>query len=84
MRILAFHFTDGEAAEATMAQLSTEFEGEALDVRTAGVVVDGIEGIVLGVTVEADTRAPLIKLASSHGGRLVADVPEEWTDKPRN
>ena len=79
MRILAFHFVDGDAADAAMGELRTELDSAAHDLRTAGDVVDEVEGVVLGMTVENADRTYMIKVVSEQGGRLVADVPEEWT-----
>jgi uncharacterized protein (DUF697 family) len=79
LRILAFHFADGAAAETAVRELRDSFDREAQDVETAPVVVEGVEGVVVGLTAAESARAELIPVLTSRGGRLVADVAEEWT-----
>jgi hypothetical protein len=80
MRTVAFHFSRDQAAQAALRAIQEDgFNGP---VEVAAVSIDGEDGRILGLTAEDNTLANVVEVARRFGGRIVADVPEEWT-QPR-
>ena len=77
MRTVAFHFPRDQAAQSALAAIHEHgFNGQ---VEIAAVSIDGEDGRILGLTVEDEALANIVELAQHFDGRIVADVPEEWT-----
>jgi hypothetical protein len=82
MHVLAFFFADEEAAAAADAALRTRLELTNGGVRRAPLAVDGEEGTVVALSVKSASLDSVVGLAGEYGGRLVADIPEEWIAAP--
>jgi hypothetical protein len=77
MRTVAFHFSRDQAArEALKAIHEQGFSGQ---VEIAPVSIEGEDGRILGLTVDDEALANIVEIARANEGRIVADVPEEWT-----
>jgi hypothetical protein len=77
MRTVAFHFSRDQQAQAALKGI--QGHGFSRQVDIAAVSIDGEDGRILGLTVEDDDLGNIVEVAQSCGGRIVADVPEEWT-----
>jgi hypothetical protein len=75
-RTIAFYFAQGGAATETLDSLRSH--GVDGSPSTAPVVIDGDEGIILAVSVDARAQAEVERLARAHGGVMVADIPDSW------
>ena len=83
MRTVAFHFPRDQAAQAALQAIHER--GFSGPVEIAPLSIDGEDGRILGLTVEDDALAKIVELAQHFDGRIVADVPEEWTlPRPSN
>ena len=79
MRILAFLFARSDVALAVINRLSSEQSIDGATVATAPLSVDDVDGTILALPVASDSRDAVIAIAAAQGGRLIADIPEEWT-----
>jgi len=77
MRTVAFLFPRDHVAEAALTAIREE--GFIGPVEIAAVSIDGEDGRILGLTVDDDALDSVVEVAQRCGGRMVADVPEEWT-----
>jgi hypothetical protein len=82
MRTLAFYFSSEPAAKAAAAALRDRTRPEPAAIDTAPLTLDDVEGTLLAVTIDEGRHAEAIEICLGLGGRVVADVPEEWT-RPR-
>jgi hypothetical protein len=78
LRTLAFFFESDSAAASARPELDGSDGVPARDIETAPLVVEGQEGTILALSVEVDARDVVMDAAVQHGGRLVADIPEDW------
>lgn len=44
----------------------------------APLAYEGESGTIVALSIAADQRERVIDAAARHGGRLVADIPNEW------
>lgn len=80
-RTIAFYFAEGGAADAMLNSLRDHgFDGAP---SLAPVVVDGDEGTILALSVDADAQPEAERLARAHGGVMVADIPDSWVRPTR-
>jgi hypothetical protein len=79
MRILAFLFARSDVAQAVINRLRSEKSIDSASVATAPLSVDDVDGTIVALPVAFDTRDAVIAIAVAQGGRLIADIPEEWT-----
>ena len=79
MQILAFLFAGGDVAQAAISRLRSERWIDHQAVATAPLSVDNVDGTILAFPISVDARDAVIAVVAEEGGRLVADVPEEWT-----
>ena len=79
MRILAFYFPRESEARAAQNALLREPDLATDEVQLAPIAVDGLEGTILALSVDEWRCPDIADVARRLGGRLVADVPEEWT-----
>ena len=79
MQIVAFLFAGDDVAESAIAQMRADHWINGVGVATAPLSVDGVDGTIVALPIELGARDGLVAVAAKHGGRLVADVPEEWT-----
>lgn len=83
MRTLAFYFEREQAAKAVLATLRSDHGLGQGEVDVAPLVMEGQEGTILALSIQPEIQPRVVLLAERHGGRLVADVPEEWTHSHR-
>lgn len=79
MRILAFYFNRESAARTAMDAMNSDSAIPAHAIQVAPLVVEGREGTILALSVFDERQTEITDVAIRFGGRLVADVPEEWT-----
>lgn len=77
MRTVAFHFSRDQQAQAALKAIHAQ--GFSGSVEVAALSIDGEDGRILGLTVDDGALANIVELAQHFDGRVVADVPEEWT-----
>lgn len=82
MRTLAFYFSSEPAADSAAAALRNGVRPNPVAIDTAPLTLDDTEGTLLALTIDDDGHTEAIRICSNLGGRVVADVPEEWT-RPR-
>ena len=83
MRTLAFYFEREQAARAVLATLRSDHGLDHGQGDVAPLVIEGQEGTILAMSIQPEIQPRIVLLAKRHGGRLVADVPEEWTHRHR-
>ena len=79
VRTLAFYFSSESAANEAASVLREHARPAADAIDTAPLSVEGTDGTLLALTIEDELHSETIRTGSELGGRLVADVPEEWT-----
>ena len=79
MRTVAFYFAAQSAALSAHAELRSANGLVPGEVEVAPLVVDGQNGSVVAFVIEDSDVSQVVDIASRHDGRLVVDVPEEWT-----
>jgi len=79
--MLAFFFARDTSAQAAVAALADEGRVNG-SIETAPLSVEGIDGSILALTADDDAHDAIVDICARLEGRVVADVPEEWT-RPR-
>jgi hypothetical protein len=77
VRRLAFYFAREDDASAARTALREEKAVDEDQVALAPLVVDREEGTILAIAADTDRRPEILDVAERHGGRLVADIPDE-------
>jgi hypothetical protein len=76
LRTLAFFFDRDSAAISARAELAESDEPDRLSI--APLAYEGESGTIVALSIAADERERVVAAATRHGGRLVADIPNEW------
>jgi hypothetical protein len=80
VRVLAFHFGDEASARHVLEVVRDTVAVPSGSSAIAPAAVENAPGgVLLGLSVSPERAAFVRSLAASHGGRMVADVPSEWT-----
>ena len=79
LRIVAFYFPREAEARDALSLIEPQLTRPSESVNVAPLVVDEVEGTILALTIDDGHLTEMLDLAGEHGGRLVANVPEEWT-----
>jgi len=83
MRTIAFYFDSEQQAREVLATLRSDHGLHEDQVDVAPLVIEGQEGTILALSIRREVQPQIIQVAGREGGRLIADVPEEWTHPPR-
>lgn len=79
MHVVAGAFPDSQAADAASRELGSVFELEPDDVSVAALGAEDGSTAVLAARIREHRLRDATEVVRRYGGRIVTDVPEEWT-----